>query len=57
MLLRLYGDKMTQEALYPVSIGLLDLGFAGLLLSLAPVLGVLTGTIGILVAGACLVHQ
>jgi hypothetical protein len=48
---------MTQEALYPVSICLLDLGFAGLLLSLAPVLGVLTGTIGILVAGACLVHQ
>jgi hypothetical protein len=48
---------MTQEALYPVSIGLLDLGFAGLLFLVAPVLGVLMGTIGILVVGTCLVQQ
>ena len=48
---------MTQEALYPVSIGLLDLGFAGLLFLVAPVLGVLMGAIGLLVVGTCLVQH
>jgi hypothetical protein len=57
MLLRLYEDKMTQEALYPVSIGLLDLGFAGLLFLVAPVLGVMMGVIGLLVVGTYLVQQ
>lgn len=48
---------MTQETLYPVSIGLLDLGFAGVLILVAPVLGVLMGAIGVLVVGTCLVQQ
>jgi len=48
---------MTQESLYPVSIGLLDLGFAGLLLLVAPVLGVMMGVIGLLVVGTYLVQQ
>jgi hypothetical protein len=57
MFLRLYEDKMTQEAFYPVSIGLLDLGFAGLLLLVAPVLGMMMGMIGLLVVGTCLVQH
>jgi hypothetical protein len=48
---------MTQETLYPVSIGLLDLGFAGVLLLVAPVLGVIMGVIGLLVVGTCLVQH
>lgn len=44
---------MTQEALCPSFIGLLDLGFAGILLLVASVLGVLMGAIGILVVGTC----
>lgn len=53
----LYEYKMTQETLYPVSIGLLDLGFAGVLLLVAPVLGVIMGVIGLLVVGTCLVQR
>jgi hypothetical protein len=56
-LLGLYEDKMTQEALYPVSIGLLDIGFAGVLFLVAPVLGVMMGVIGLLVVGTCLVQH
>lgn len=48
---------MTQQTLYPVFIGLLDLGFAGLLFLVAPVLAVLIGTVGVLVVGTCLVQQ
>jgi hypothetical protein len=48
---------MTQQTLYPVSIGLLDLGFAGLLFLVAPVLGVLMGAIGVLVVGTYLVQH
>jgi hypothetical protein len=48
---------MTQQTLYPVFIGLLDLGFAGLLLLVAPVLGVMMGVIGVLVVGTCLVQH
>ena len=48
---------MTQQTLYPVSIGLFDLGFAGLLFLIAPVLGVLMGAIGVLVVGTCLVQH
>jgi hypothetical protein len=56
-ILTLYEDKMMQEALYPLFIGLLDLGFAGLLFLAAPVLGVVMGAIGVLVVGTCLVQQ
>jgi hypothetical protein len=48
---------MTQQTLYPVFVGLLDLGFAGLLFLAAPVLGVFMGAIGILVVGTCLVQH
>ena len=48
---------MMQEALYPLFIGLLDLGFAGILLLVAPVLGVMMGMVGVLVVGTCLVQQ
>lgn len=48
---------MKQQTLYPVFIGLLDLGFAGLLFLVAPVLGVLMGAIGTLVVGTFLVQQ
>jgi hypothetical protein len=47
---------MTHQTLYPVSVGLVDLGFAGLLLMIAPVLGVMMGVIGFLVIGTCLVQ-
>jgi uncharacterized membrane protein len=57
MSLRLHEDKMTQEALYPVLIGLLGLGFAGLLFLIAPVLGVMMRVIGLLVVGTCLVQH
>lgn len=45
---------MTHQLRYPVVIGTLDLGVAGLLLLIAPVLGVLLGGIGLLVVGTCL---
>ncbi|WP_435183023.1 hypothetical protein [Halobellus sp. EA9] len=48
---------MTQQTLYPVLIGLFDLGFAGLLLLIAPVLGVMMGAIGMLVVGTYLVQH
>jgi hypothetical protein len=48
---------MTQETLYPLFIGLLDVGFAGLLLLIAPVLGALMGAIGVLVVGTYLVQH
>jgi len=48
---------MTQQTFYPVSIGLLDIGFAGLLLLIAPVLGVMMGVIGLLVVGTYLVQE
>ncbi|WP_188788215.1 hypothetical protein [Halobellus salinus] len=48
---------MTQQTLYPVFIGLLDLGFAGLLFLVVPVLGVLMGAIGALVVGTWLVQH
>jgi hypothetical protein len=57
MILTLYEDKMTLQTLYPVFIGLLDLGFAGLLLLVAPVLGVMMGVIGLLVVGTYLVQH
>jgi hypothetical protein len=45
---------MTHQLRYPVVIGALDLGVAGLLLLIAPVLGVLMGGIGLLVVGTWL---
>lgn len=47
---------MAHQTLYPMSVGLVDLGFAGLLLTIAPVLGVMTGVIGFLVIGTCLIR-
>lgn len=48
---------MTQQALYPVVIGALDLGFGGLFFLIAPILGVLMGVTGLLVVGAYLLQH
>jgi hypothetical protein len=48
---------MMQQTLYPVFIGLFDIGFAGILLLVAPVLGVMMGLIGLIVVGTCLVQH
>lgn len=48
---------MAQQALYPVVIGLIDITFAGLLLIIAPILGMMMGAVGLLVVGTCLFQQ
>ena len=48
---------MTQQTLYPIFIGLLDIGFAGLLFIVAPILGVMMGGVGLLVVGTCIFQQ
>ena len=48
---------MTQQTLYPVFIGLLDIGFAGLLFIVAPILGVMMGAVGLLVVGTYIFQQ
>ena len=48
---------MTHQTLYPLVIGVLDVGVAGLLLVVAPLLGVMMGIIGLLVLGVYLIQQ
>lgn len=48
---------MTQQFLYPVLIGLVDFGLAGLLVLVVPLLGVLMAVVGCLVVGTVLFQQ
>jgi hypothetical protein len=48
---------MTHQTLYPLVIGVLDIGLAGLLLVIAPLLGVIMGIVGFVVLGTYLAQQ
>jgi hypothetical protein len=48
---------MTSHSLYPVLVGVVDIGLAGVLLLMAPLLGVLMAGVGVLVVGAALYRE
>ena len=48
---------MTHQTLYPLVIGVLDIGVAGLLLVIAPLLGVMMGMVGLIVLGTYLLQR
>jgi membrane-bound metal-dependent hydrolase YbcI (DUF457 family) len=45
---------MALDSLYPVLVGVVDIGLAGVLLLIAPLLGVLMTGVGVLVVGVAL---
>lgn len=48
---------MTHQSLYPIGIGVFDIGFGVLLFMIAPLLGVAIGAVGVLVVGAFVLQQ
>ncbi len=48
---------MTHQSLYPVLVGLIDIGLAGTFIQVVPLLGVLMAVVGFLVVGTVLCQQ
>jgi uncharacterized membrane protein YqhA len=48
---------MASDSLYPVLIGVVDIGLAGVLLLIAPLLGILMTGVGVLVVGVALYRE
>lgn len=48
---------MASHSLYPLLVGVVDIGLAGVLLLIAPLLGVLMTGVGVLVVGVALYRE